>query len=144
MKHSLLIGLVVLFLISCSKDKFQSKPQLELKSVSSTIVPVGGGLQVIMRLTDQEGDFSDVIWVQKVTTQCPGSNFIDSLLYRIPSDVPRSTNFDGDVMVTFAYALGLQPQCTKPDTAVFSFWMKDAANNVSDTVNTPPIIILRQ
>jgi hypothetical protein len=143
MKHSLLIGLVVLFLISCSKDKFQSKPQLTLNSVSSTIVPVGGGLQINMRLTDQEGDFNDVIYVQKVTSQCPNSNFVDSLLYRIPGDVPRSNNFDGEVIVTFAYALGLQPQCTMPDTAVFSFWMKDAANNISDTLHTPPIVILR-
>jgi hypothetical protein len=143
MKYSLLIGLVVLFLISCGKDKFESKPQLTLKSVSSTTVPVGGNLQVIMRLTDLEGDFSDTIWVQKLTVDCPSSNFIDSQLYRIPGDVPRSKDFDGDITVTFFYALGLQPQCTKPDTAVFSFWMKDAGNHISDTVRTPPIIILR-
>jgi hypothetical protein len=143
MKQGLLIGLLVLFLISCGKDKFQSEPQLTLNKVSSTLIPVGFDLQVNMRLTDQEGDFNDVIYVQKITTRCPNSNFVDSMLYRIPGDVPRSTKFDAEVIVTFAYALGLQPQCTQPDTAVFSFWMKDAANHVSDTVHTPPIVILR-
>jgi hypothetical protein len=143
MKQSLLIGLLVLFVISCGKDKFQSKPQLTLKSVSSNFIPVGFDLQVNMRLTDQEGDFSNVIFVQKLTTRCPNSNFVDSLLYHIPNDVPRTSNFDAEIIVTFKYPLALQPQCTQPDTAVFSFWMKDAANNISDTVHTPPIIILR-
>ena len=134
---------LILFFVSCGKDTFQSKPQLTLKNVSSTIVPVSSGLQIDMRLTDKEGDFLDTIWVRKVTTRCPLSNFADSLLYRIPGDAPRTKNFDGDVTITFTYPLELQPRCTQPDTAVFSFWMKDEKGNVSDTVNTPPIIILR-
>ncbi|WP_336514457.1 hypothetical protein [Pollutibacter soli] len=138
---SIILCLIVLF--SCGKDTFQSKPQLTLKDVSSTIVPPNGGLIINMRLTDKEGDFLDTIWVKKVTTRCPTSNFADSLLYRIPGDVPKTKNFDGDVTVTFTYAFELQPRCTQPDTAVFSFWMKDEKGNISDTARTPQIIILR-
>lgn len=130
-------------MISCGKDTFQSKPQLLLQSVSSTTIPPQGDLQIIMRLTDKEGDFVDTIWVKKITTRCPSSNFSDSLLYRIPDNTPRTKNFDGEVIMTFTYAFELQPRCTRPDTAVFSFWMKDKKGNVSDTVNTQPIIILR-
>jgi hypothetical protein len=143
MKNYFLTGLLLLVIIvSCSKDSFQSKPQLTLTSVSSNVVPVNSGFQVTMRLTDKEGDFYDTIWVSKITTRCPSSNFADSLLYRIPSDAPRVSNFDGEVVVTFNY-FDIQPRCVRPDTAVFSFWMKDEKGNKSDTVRTAPIIILR-
>lgn len=138
---SIILCSIVLF--SCGKDTFQSKPQLTFKDVSSTIVPPNSGLIINMRLTDKEGDFLDTIWVKKVTTRCPNSNFADSLLYRIPGDVPKTRNFDGDVTITFSYPFELQPRCTQPDTAVFSFWMKDEKGNVSDTARTPQIIILR-
>lgn len=144
MKRQILTFLSIIFIVSCGKDTFQSKPQLTLKSVSSTIIPVGTDLQIRMRLTDKEGDFVDTIWVSKVTTRCVISNFKDSLIYRIPDDAPRTRNFDGDVFISFSYPVELQPRCTRPDTAVFSFWMKDKKGNRSDTVKTPPIIILRQ
>jgi hypothetical protein len=143
MKNLIFCGLVMLFIISCSKDSFQSKPQLFLKSVSSTNIPNGGNLEIKFRLTDKEGDFRDTIWVKKITTRCPNSNFADSSIFRVPSDVPRTNFFDGEVVISLNYFLGLQPRCTKADTAVFSFWMKDAAGNKSDTVSTPSIIIAR-
>lgn len=143
MKQFLLVVIAALMITACGKDTFQSKPQLFLESVSSTIIPVGGDLQIIMRLTDKEGDFKDTIWVKKVTTRCPSSNFADSLLYHIPSDVPKTKNFDGEVKMSFTYAFELQPKCTRSDTAIFSFWMKDEKGNHSDTVFTPSIIIMK-
>jgi hypothetical protein len=139
------LGIASLFLLilSCGKDTFQTRPQLTLQSVSSTVVPPQSGLQIIMRLTDKEGDFTDTVWVEKITTRCPNSNFRDSLLYRIPDETPRQKNFDGEVVITFSYPFELQPRCTRDDTAVFSFWMKDREGNRSDTVRTQPIIILR-
>jgi hypothetical protein len=143
MKQFLLVVIAALTIIACGKDTFQSKPQLFLKSVSSTTIPVGGDLQIYLRLTDKEGDFKDTLWVKKVTTRCPNSNFSDSILYRIPGDVPKKSNFDGEIKLSFSYAIELQPRCTRPDTAVFSFWMKDDKGNQSDTVRTPSIIILK-
>lgn len=143
MKRQIFTFLSIVFIVSCGKDTFQSKPQLTLKSVSSTTVPVGSDLQIKMRLTDKEGDFVDTIWMSKTTTRCTLSNFKDSLLYRIPDDAPRTKNFDGEVVISFSYPVELQPRCIRPDTAVFRFWMKDKAGNRSDTVKTQPIIILR-
>ena len=43
----------------------------------------------------------------------------------------------------FLYALiDIAPQCQRNDTAVFRFVIKDKANHVSDTVSSPPIIII--
>jgi hypothetical protein len=135
--------LLFIFILACSKENFQSKPQLTLKSISSSVISPGRDLQVSMRLTDKEGDFVDTIWVKKVTTRCTNSNFVDSFLYRIPTETPRKTNFDGEVLISFTYAVELQPRCNKADTAVFSFWMKDQKGNRSDTAKTQSIIIQR-
>jgi hypothetical protein len=143
MKQFLLVVIAALMVTACGKDTFKTEPQLSLKSVSSTTIPIGGDLQIFMRLTDKEGDFKDTIWVKKVTSRCPSSNFSDSLLYRIPGDVPKTSNFDGEIKISFTYAIELQPRCTRNDTAVFSFWMKDEKGHQSDTVKTPPIIIFR-
>jgi hypothetical protein len=143
MRRLLPVSLLIVLTLSCGKDSFKSKPELTLKSVSTTRVEANRNLQVILTLKDKEGDFRDTVWVRKITTRCPSSNFSDSLLYRIPNDLPRSTNFVGDVILSFTYALELQPRCVRPDTAVFSFWMKDRKGNRSDTVRTPQIIILR-
>ncbi len=111
--------------------------------MSSTVVPVGKDLQVTLRLSDKEGDFVDTLWIKKRTSNCGLSNFSDSVLYRIPEETPRIKNFDADVLVTFSYAIELQPRCGKSDTAIFSFWIRDYAGNSSDTVTTSPIIIQR-
>ncbi len=137
------LSLTMLFISACGKDAFQSKPILQLKSVSSTFVPIGYDLQIIMRLTDMEGDIVDTIWVMKTTTSCESSDFIDSTLYRIPAETPRTRNFDGEVIVSFSYPVELQPRCNDSDTATFRFWVKDEKNNKSDTISTPPIIIER-
>jgi hypothetical protein len=143
MRSFLSFIIIAALLTACSKDTFQSKPQLTLKSVSSTTVPAFGKLEIVLRLTDKEGDFKDMVYVMKTTTRCPSSNFIDSQLYKIPSDLPRTRNFDGDVVLSFTYPFELQPRCTRPDTATFRFWMRDAKGNMSDTAKTPAIIILR-
>lgn len=127
--------------MGCGKDTFQSKPQLRINSISSSVVPAGSDLQIKMRLTDKEGDFVDTIWLKKTTTRCAASNFIDSFLYRIPVETPRTKNFDGEIIVTFTYAVELQPRCNRADTAIFSFWMKDQKGNRSDTAKTQSIII---
>ena len=141
-KHFVSI-LFLLFLLACSKDTFQTKPQLKINSLSSIVVTPGSDLQISMRLTDKEGDFLDTIWMKKQTTNCSASDFTDSSLYSIPAETPRKVNFDGEVLVSFTYAIELQPRCNYADTAVFSFWMKDKKGNVSDTVKTQSIIIQR-
>jgi len=135
--------LLILAALSCAKESFQSKPTLSIKSISGTRVPAGSDLQITMQLTDKEGDFVDTIWVKKTTTRCTQSNFIDSFLYRIPPETPRTKNFSADVVVTFSYGVELQPRCPRNDTATFSFWMKDEKGNISDTAKTQQIIISR-
>ncbi len=141
MRYTVLFSIFLFaFLTGCKKHKFQSTPSLKFKSVSSTVVPANQGIQFKLSFTDAEGDLNDSIYIQKITTNCPNSNFDD--YYDIPS-FPTSSNEEGDIVVTFRY-IDIAPRCQQNDTAVFRFAIKDKANHVSDTASTPPIIIISQ
>src|SRR6476660_9600753 len=54
------------FLVACNKDKFQTKPQLKLKSVSPDVVPFNSAIRFRIGFTDKEGDVQDSFFVRKV------------------------------------------------------------------------------
>jgi hypothetical protein len=57
---------------------------------------------------------------------------------------PSGKNQTGDILVTFSYN-DVSPKCfPRNDTAIFKFVLKDMAQNISDTVSSPPIIIVNQ
>lgn len=128
---------------SCGKESIQSKPSLKVNSISSSKLFAGDDLQVRLQLTDLEGDFLDTIWIKKTTTSCTRSNFTDSSLFKIPSDLPRTKNFSAELILTLNYSVVLQPRCFNSDTTTFRFWVKDKKGNKSDTAKTAPIIISR-
>ena len=140
------IVLFTLFLamfFACSKDKYTTRPQLKLKSVNDTFIEPGEILRITVQFTDAEGDVSDSAFVQKVTGNCPASNYTDK---RTIPNFPPSKDLKGDVVITYGYnvqgyvQLG-QPQCTRNDTCVFRIWVKDNGGNFSDTVQTESIVI---
>ena len=143
MRKSIPFLLLLFLMIGCGKDGMQSRPTLKVNSISGNIVPAGTDLEVRLQLTDLEGDFLDTIWIRKTTSSCTRSNFTDSSLYQIPSDLPRTKNFSGELILTLNYSVVLQPRCFKNDTATFRFWVKDEKGNKSDTAKTAPIIILK-
>jgi hypothetical protein len=138
MRYTVLFSIILFAILTgCKKDKFGSTPSLKFKSVSSTIIPNGYGIQFTLSFTDGEGDLSDSIYIEKVEPNCLNSNFGD--YYEIPS-FPTSKNEQGDILVNLRY-IDISPQCQVNDTAVFRFAIRDKANHVSDTVSSPPIII---
>jgi hypothetical protein len=148
MRYTILFSIFLFAILAgCKKDKLGSKPSLKFKSVSTTVLPQHQLIQFTLSFTDAEGDLNDSMFVEKVEPTCVNSN--NSGTYIIP-DFPVSKNQKGDLIVTFgnnpndiAY-FNMAPQCSRNDTAVFRFAIKDKANHVSDTVSSPPIIIIYQ
>ena len=139
MRYTFLFSIfLIAILTGCKKNKFNSTPSLKLKSVSSEIIPAGSGILFTLSFTDAEGDLNDSLYIEKIEPNCSLSNFSDH--YIIPS-FPTSTNEEGDILVNFSYN-DIPPKCQQNDTAVFRFAIKDKANHMSDTVSTPPIIII--
>jgi hypothetical protein len=137
MRYTLLISILILFFMSCSKDKFSSTPSLKFESVNTTGLHNQESIRFTLSFTDAEGDISDSIYVQKIASNCSASN--DFALFPVPT-FPSAKNQKGTIDVTLNYT-DIEPKCQANDTTIFRFALKDLANHVSDTVSSPTIIL---
>ncbi|MBX3239938.1 MAG: hypothetical protein KIT80_21825 [Chitinophagaceae bacterium] len=157
-------GLVTLFvfLISCDKDKYESRPSLKFKEMSGNYLPkppsTGQGyvLFVTLEYTDAEGDLAGIpIMFEKKSfadTLCldpdaPNPSYIDtaSTIFSFPTDLPPSNNQKGEITIRLTENQFQRVRCANAidsiEQAVFKFWFRDAAGNASDTATTEPITI---
>ncbi len=150
MKTKLLILLALpLLFYACKKDTYQTKPQLSIKSINSKTLKQGDLLLFQLSFTDAEGDIQDTLWVQKISRTCPGTagaQFISK--NRVPDFTPTS-NLKGILEIGYVYNANVQGYSsitgcgTKNDTAYFKFWLKDKGKNVSDTISSENIVLLK-
>lgn len=143
--HTLAVFGAVMMMIACSKDNITTKPQLRIKSVSTDLVPLNGSLQFIFEFSDKEGDLSNPLGIEKISSTCIDASYIDTVKFLFP-DIPGTKNTDGVLEVNLNNINLLPIRCNGQDTvelAVFKFWVKDDAGNVSDTVTTDPITIVK-
>ncbi len=149
MKAKVLIPVVIITIAvaACSKDKFTAKPQLELKSVSTTTLVKEQILQFVFRVTDKDGDLQDTIFVQRISKVCPELRTDDPERWPMPKFTPRN-NLDAEITITYGYKSSTFPPpvidgCVqKNDTSYFRFWIKDTKQNVSDTVSSQEIAFI--
>ncbi|NCI50654.1 hypothetical protein GWC95_12020 [Sediminibacterium roseum] len=150
MKTKILIVLAIAAMFyGCSKDTYNSKPHITIKSTNSTSISPGGLLLFEIEFTDKEGDIQDTLYVQKISKVCPTQQGVQFLSKnRVPSFTPTS-NLKGILEIGYGYNTNItgyesMAGCSnKADTAVFKFWLKDKANNISDTITSPNIILLK-
>ncbi len=152
MKSILSISVLFIIIIACNKDKFQTKPQLTLKSVSDKLIPFNGGIDVTLEFTDKEGDVTDSIFVVRQRLNRRGPLVRPASPYKIPT-FPNSTK--GEFIVSLQYSSGLtfgispirivgsNPARNEPDTMSLKFVARDKAGNKSDTVTVDNVIIIR-
>lgn len=155
MKPWIAVSLFVLLIVSCSKDKFSSKPSLKFKEMSGNYLPIGDyAVRFTLEYTDADGDIAgEHLFVEKLSSSaspdnpCSNGNepyYTDSISYTIPTDVPATTNQKGEIVVTITRLLAAPLKCDEQDSteqATFKFWFKDQAGNVSDTVTAPPVTV---
>lgn len=147
MRYTLLFSIFLFVMLAgCKKDKYNSTPSLKFKDVNTKELHSGQFLTFTLTFTDAEGDLTDSVYVEELVPNCSNSSFND--WYPLPS-FPTSKNQKGDITVNFEYNVGagyqnISPKCQMNDTAVFRFALKDKAQHISDTVSSPPIIIIYQ
>jgi hypothetical protein len=144
---------VCLVILACSKGKLTTTPKLELKSVSTKVVPINGTLRVEIRVKDKEGDISDTFYVRKIRlNKRVVATLRDSFYYQVP-EVPSKT-FKSEFQIDMDYQTilsaisppiipGSNPPQREPDTLMLKFALKDKANHISDTLVIPDIIVIR-
>lgn len=150
MKTKLLIVAVILVVIAaCKKDQFNTKPQLTFKKVNTDVLFPNQSIIFTLEATDKEGDVQDSIYVEKVRLNSKPCAIPDPpSKYQMPSFV-SGKNFKGDIEIRYSYGVNLQypriqdPKCLENDTCIYRFALKDKANNVSDTISSSQIVIIK-
>ena len=137
-------------LIACSKNAYNTKPTLKIKSISKSFVPFNETLVLQIEVTDKEGDVTDSLFMRKIrinSLQKP-TRANDSIHFRIP-DAPNSPDgivqleLNADYLESAIDPNG--PGNTKiNDTIIFKFALRDKAKNISDTITTNPIVVERR
>jgi hypothetical protein len=146
---TLAFSFALIFFVACSKDKFETKPTLEIKSFSPNPLPVNADLIIDLDYTDKEGDLAtdSAIYVRKIRiNQKKLPTVRDSFWVPLPDNVPKKTK--GTIRLTFPFETYAKSASDPgnppvPDSLIFRFAMRDAANNVSDTVESGLVIIER-
>src|SRR5258708_1853812 len=136
MRSIFVIVILCLLVIACSKS-LTTTPKLELKSLSTKIVPVNGGLTVVLKFGDKEGDISDTFYVRKIRlNRRVVATVRDSFFYKVP-EVPAKT-YRGEFQIDMDYQTilsaisppvipGSVPPQREPDTLMLKFATKDKA-----------------
>ena len=149
MKQILTYSCIVLALVACDKDKFETKPKLEVESLSTDFVPRNQDLRITLSFTDKEGDVDDSLYVIRTRTNKRGPfTPVNPSRYKIP-EFPNQS--EGEIELTLPYSLGLtsgfssviapgNPPTREPDTLILKFVLKDKAKNVSDTATANVIV----
>ena len=149
MKRVLIYSILVIGLLSCDKDSFETAPSLEYKSASGDIVPQNSDLRVNLDYTDKEGDLDSAIVYRKRLNK-RGTLIASPIAFGMPAGFKAEPK--GEVVVTldYTFALTLQiPAIVKPgtggqfepDTLELGFRVKDKAKHFSDTVKRVFIVI---
>ena len=149
MKKGVLIALyLVLLSAGCSKDKYQTKPSLTLKSTNGDIIPKGATYSLEFEFTDKEGDIDDTLYIIRQRLNIKGMVTMPPFNFQVP-EFPRQSK--GEIRVDLDYnfhltvginPIGISPNF-EPDTMRYKFVLKDRENNLSDTVEVGPTIIIR-
>ena len=144
----LIVSVITILLAACNKDKFTTKPQLEFESFNSDVVQPGSRLVITLKYTDKEGDIQDSIYVVRDVANCLNDSI--RRWYPIPGDVPEIRNSEGQIEITYShlpdatFPLIGEPSCGENDTCIYRFALSDKAGNISDTISTPPVVIIKR
>jgi hypothetical protein len=153
MKAKLLFLFVFAALLAgCGKDKYTTKPQVEIKSVKQGDIQSQTGvsgkfLEFDLSVTDKEGDIQNQIIIDKLDAPPPAcqTNALPDLVYTIP-EFPSEANQKVTVKVKFSntqilgYAILSGNACTSAEhIAIFRFRVVDKSGDTSNAVQSDPI-----
>lgn len=144
MRNSLFISvLILLMVVGCRDRKSGDKPVLRFEEINTDVVPINTLLR--FSLTFDSKLTADSVFIQKIVDDCIDSDF--SASFKVP-DYPIFSG-KGNMSITFVngfldtYVDMKSPRCGEDDTAIFKFVLKDIEGNVSDTILSPQIVIMK-
>jgi hypothetical protein len=140
----ILISASLFLLVSCSKDKFATKPSLSIKSINTT-VGLQGILDVLFTYTSKKGNLGQgkFVAIRNRINQEPvpiNSSNTDTLSTPIP-DYPDQSTAEFELKLDWN---SLHEGVDQDDSIFMKFAAIDRDGNSSDTILSPLIIIKYQ
>jgi len=132
-----------ILLVACSKDKFETKPKLEIKDYNSKEIHQGEVMRIRLNYFDKEGDLNKAPFLAIIrrlnrVPLPPGQDKVDTLRSTMP-EFPAKDNGEITFQLPFDF---LKESLIQNDTIQFRFAVIDLAGNSSDTLTTDPIVIV--
>jgi hypothetical protein len=155
MKLFFFIAAIALLVVACGKDKFETKPQIEIKSVNTNEnneLAFNQTLSVTIEYTDKEGDVSDSFYIFRERLNSRDPLTLLPLPYKLPQ-FPNTPKGEIEVNLGFQTELTLNlPPIRIPgtsseyekDTMRLKFVAKDQGGNFSDTAVLDNLIVERR
>jgi hypothetical protein len=148
MKAKLILSLLtILMLISCGKDKFETKPRIEIKNYNTKTVARGNGneLRIDIDYFDKEGDLSQAEFFavrQRLNVKPLPANAdkADTLRYPLPK-FPEKDH--AEIVFQIGWQDFLKESPSENDTIVLRFAVADKAGHKSDTITSSKLVILQ-
>ena len=153
MKKLLLLLAVIVTVIACDKDEFQTKPQIKIISVSNAVLPKPTTgptyTTVLLEFTDKEGDVDSSIVFARQRLNRRNVTPIQSEKFIVPEFPDKQR---GEIELTLSGTIQLSKNFTplripgtadqfEPDTIRLSFVLADKKGNRSDTASTTVEVI---
>ncbi len=152
------ICFIVIVIAGCGKDKFDTRPSLKFKSISSYNIPRGALFEIRLEYTDAEGDLDvsdSSLIINRTVARCASAtaNFKTNAL----PPIPATKNSSGEIVIRYengtqnhtsegygSYTASLCNTVANIDTTTFRFYIRDKAKHVSDTIVIDrPVLIHR-
>ena len=154
MKTRIWLAVIITFgTISCGKDNFETKPQLEYLSRNTDIVNPGQALRLNIEFRDKEGDVSDTLFIVRQRLNKKGPVQLPAAFYQIP-DFPKTDK--GEFEITLKYGDHLTAALTaipipgtgfppkkEIDTLRIKILARDNGGNKSDTLVVDNVYVVR-
>lgn len=151
MNRFFLLCLILVVIVSCDKDKFETVPQISIKSTTGLQIPASGALKVTLEVTDKEGDVDDSLYIFRERLNQRGVSR-RLLPYKIP-EFPDKPSVEVEIVLDYATELtlalsalnvpGAVPPKREIDTLRLKFIVKDKEGNWSDTAVLNDIYVTR-
>jgi hypothetical protein len=133
---------LAILLIACGKDKFETKPKLEIKDYNTKELFPGQDLRIRLNYFDKEGDingapvFGEIIRLN-IFPLGPNQDKTDTFQTNLPQ-FPSKDN--GEISFQLSHGF-LKESTVENDTLIFRFAVTDLAGNKSDTVISEQVVI---
>ena len=139
--------LAATFVISaCSKDKFDTRPTIEIKDYNTkTVTLPDETLTIRLNYTDKEGDlgtgtvFAARLRQNRRPLSPADANIIDTFYFALPEFTDR---VNGEISVNFTRNT-LKESISENDTMVFRLAVTDRGGHTSDTLTTDQIVAVK-